>query len=439
MPPWRIHRRDWWGSLTVFIISAFGYLTFRPAYPFTTDEAHFALNVAYPHPPVLRFIMGLTQAVFGHTPGVIILPMSLIGALCVALAFFIASGFQKKHLAILAASFVGLMPFDIRYAQSGRLVFGFVFAAILTAVGVMVVTEAQDRWKNLGYAVLSVGVILSVWTEFQGILIAGATGIFCIGYLARKERWKSLSWFSRICLGFAAAHVLLFVLYVIGQPLTVGNFFIISTRGIQDAHAQFFSRFSPAITSELFTLLFLLITSTVIAFRRQTFVAFACWNALLGGLLFPLFLNDPEVYYQPYVIIPMVLSLLIIVFPLANKRMFAIFSVAFVLCAFVSFSLLKERGTDALMNVTQMLSRRVPSSDVVTTIGPFGFEWDYMSPNIVRKLPTDAALRHQGSCWTLVEDRYHESEDEKQWIASLRLDQSIDGYSLYSDPACGGK
>ena len=171
-----------------------------------TDEAKYLLNIPYPHPPLFRFLVGLTRVI----PGQELFWRVLLATLLLQTARFIPSFFpaeQKRER--FAAGVLWLLSAAV-LAQAGQ-----ILVAPVTALQVLVfcwlLLKGKDLERYAGWIALL--WLASLFTAYQAILFFPI--VLVVFYRMRLPHWKK-----------AAAFLLpigLLALYSLGNPLALSS------------------------------------------------------------------------------------------------------------------------------------------------------------------------------------------------------------------------
>ncbi len=198
--------------LSLFVACLVGYAWNLGLPDIGGDAAKYALNIGYPHPPLIRSLMWASQALFGFTPFFARLPVVLLGAATVALLFVL---FRRLRLSLPVALALTLafavQPEWIRWMRYGYLSSTLIFFWTLAFLGLARLTDdPQDR---RGPWLLFFGFVGGFWSQLQGMLFLP---VYLFAYARKESRHGHTIWLLGL------AQVVLFFLYIATSPLIVG-------------------------------------------------------------------------------------------------------------------------------------------------------------------------------------------------------------------------
>lgn len=183
------------------------------------DEAFSALYMRYPwsemifrigldvHPPLYYFILRFWTYVMGQ--GLLSLRLLSIsfGVLTVWAGYlFVKAAFQNQKLALLAALFLAVNPFQIQYSLEARMYTLGTFLSLLSGYLLVRALEHQKFWIWYGIAVAA-----ALYTHYYLLFTIAAQGLFVILYFWKTRNVKTLA-------RAIGAYFLAFVLYVPWVP-----------------------------------------------------------------------------------------------------------------------------------------------------------------------------------------------------------------------------
>jgi uncharacterized membrane protein len=168
------------------------------------------------HPPLYFILLKVWATVFGDSPlalrslSVIFGILSILGIYLFADEAFgdTTDGNRGRGIGLLAATFVALSAFQIRYAQEVRM---YVLAGALAVFSSWALLRALrppsrlHRW--LLYGVLA---LLLAYTHYYALFTLAAQAIFVIGFLLAREDWNLLA----TCRGAAFRHAVMTAILV---------------------------------------------------------------------------------------------------------------------------------------------------------------------------------------------------------------------------------
>lgn len=327
----------------------------------STDEAKYLLDIPYPHPPLLRWLMGMTSLM----PGQVFLWRT-------ALAFALLSG------AWIAAS---LLPETQREYRPMIGALWILSASVLTLSGQILmapVTALQALiffrllLKDEGYEAYAGWIALlwlaSLFTAYQALLFLPiAAAVF---WRMRLPAWKRL-----VCTG---GPVLLLVLYSLGNPLAVASMI---TASEQNADAGSLPDAVRGLVG-----LWILGGSGVVSILGVIGMATSRrWPLILSFFLTALFIM---VSFRPYycILLTPLLFAGIASAPSLLKRgsLIVVLAAVFAL-VLVPASFRPITPPVAAQVRAQAIAAGIPKGATMMIAGSFGHEWQYASPYHIRR------------------------------------------------------
>lgn len=332
-----------------------------------TDEAKFLLDIPYPHPPLLRFLMGMTLWVPGQALlWRILLALALLGGTRIAMALL-----PEEHrslrpvigaLWILSASVLTLA--------------GQIIMAPVTALQALffcwLLLRGEGLERHVGWIALL--WLASLFTAYQILLFLPVVAV--VFWRMRLPAWKRV-----LCIGVP---VLLLILYSVSHPFAVA---MMLTAGGQNAGA---GSLTEAVRGVVFLwvvggslLLSAIGTVGILSSRR--------WSLILSLLLIVLFIL---VTYRPYYGI-LFTPLFVAGIASAQARMPALRRPAFIVLGMVLCALFlapwayrPAPPNIAPRVVARALDAGIPKGATMMIAGAFGHDWQYASPyRVLRSVP----------------------------------------------------
>jgi hypothetical protein len=248
------------------------------------DAAKYALNIPYPHPPLGRWFMLASQALFGTTAFAARLP-SFIAEL-VAIFLFL------RRSRNFASFFLALSPAFLLWVGQGYQTSFLLLAISLFVFGVTRKGAARLAWVTAGY-------VLAIWTQLQGVLLLPAVlMLFWSEWRAGSFRFRmddASSWLLANVVG----HTFLVALWLVGSPLAVAD--ALALAGSSVGFAQKAAGFAGADFFPLALLLVALNVVHVIQWRAETRVTASTGAMLVSSAIFLAYLfSNHASYYLPY-------------------------------------------------------------------------------------------------------------------------------------------
>lgn len=328
-----------------------------------TDEAKYLLNIPYPHPPLVRWIMQATEAFLFHE---------------LLWRFIFAS------LLLQGAWLVSDMGRSLRPAARWTLVFGWLLStAILLQAGAVLLSSITAlwfllflwcvshaaSWKDRG-AWIALLWMACIFTSYQGVLIAPM-----VFWLLKKAGYR-----LRFIALFLGAPILLLVLYTLTNP-----FALAAIAGLQAKAA------APDILYRLWTLLQLVLLGGggvfavigIIGMLRPLhwplLITFTLLCAYIGGV-------QPQSYYAIF-FTPLYVAGGTKFF--SRSRPFQRFVLPVTMISgIVSAAFFLHLPTPSPARAVVNVLAAQPNISTVLIDGPFGHEWQYEAPFAVRRFKT---------------------------------------------------
>lgn len=268
----------------VAIVYAIVFLRDVSAGLLATDAAKYALNIPSPHPPLGRWLMLASQAMFGANAFAARLP-SLIAELVAMFLFLrIASIERGKEWHELAPRFLlALSPAFLLWVGQGYQTSFLMCAVALLAFGATNKGESRLAWVTAGY-------LLAIWTQLQGVLLLPA--VLILFWRERRAGWL----FANVI-----GHTLLVALWLAGSPLAIAD--AIALAGSSTGFSDKLAGFAAADFFPLAILLIALNVAHLLRWRQERRLAVSAGAMLVTSFLFLAYLfSNHASYYLPYVI-----------------------------------------------------------------------------------------------------------------------------------------
>lgn len=319
-----------------------------------TDEAKYLLNIPYPHPPLLRTILGWMDGWAGQE----LFVRALFATMVVQAVWLIwdLMRARSRHERLIVA-FAYLVCATV-ISQAGTVMFASVTAVQLLCWHWLNVRAPQWSKTPGMTALLWLGTVM---TTFQGVLMAPLAWV-CL-YRSTKSFWKSSV--------IAIVPVVLLLLYALSNPFVLAAF---------ASHSES----TPALTNKLWqTLMLWAVGGSVGMSVLGTAALLRSKNMALqgtAGLVTLYVLMAPQPHYA---ILFTALFFSALTVTHAQTR----WALALLLCSpLLSIVLLWQlpllpRPTAARGVVAHIAREIPPNADwLLQIVGPFGHEWQYESP-----------------------------------------------------------
>ncbi len=182
-----------------------------------TDEAKYLLDIPYPHPPAVRFLLGFTKGV----PGQELFWRVVFATLLVQAVWFVwdlTRGYTRNQRSIIALAWI--------FSSAVLLQAGTVMMAPLTALEALVFLWLSSRPhlvdRHRGFIALF--WLFSLFTAYQAVLFAPV--VVLLFWRLKAPLMERLS--------YLAVPVLLLALYTLGNPLAAASFAVHAGRQIAE-------------------------------------------------------------------------------------------------------------------------------------------------------------------------------------------------------------
>ena len=204
----------------LLLVSAFFVLYSLGQAPLDLSQAKPALNVAYPYPPLFRFLTTISQEAFGFNNWAARLPIIILGALTVGLIFLFLVRFGVDWWAslFLTFAFAASYPWAL-LVREGLINTTAVFFWLLAF---WAIANLEKDFANKSYHwLLLLSFIGGLWSQLQQVLFAPV--YFFVYLRSYKKAFQDIKFFLPLLL-LAVFHLLFLFLYAITNPLIVGDF-----------------------------------------------------------------------------------------------------------------------------------------------------------------------------------------------------------------------
>jgi len=319
-----------------------------------TDEAKYLLNIPYPHPPLLRWIMDVTSSVPGHE----LLWRFLLASLLVQCVwFFVDLGAvltrPRRHAVLLG------WLFSSAVLLQGGTVMLVIPTAACAVFFLWYALHAVERSHPEHAALLGLLWLAALFAAYQAILFAPLVWVS----LRRTGRSKKMS------LAYFLTPIALLILYTFGNPFAIASMNIVSTK---DAGLPFLDRFLDAGTLLLIggsAALTLTGIIGIVTSRRSDLV-----------LTFALVLGYVALSHHPYYALLFTPLLVDGTFLVLCKRKLrpSLLTLSHVVTAMIVALIFWPRGDAphrARETMDALRAQGIRGSIIID--GPFGHEWQY--------------------------------------------------------------
>ena len=334
----------------------------------TTDEAKYLLNIPYPHPPLARWFIGLTQWIPGQEYlWRIVLAVSLLQAA------WISRGLAPKHVPSSPLLLMSLWVLSAGVFVSA----GQILLAPITALQMLVfcywLLKGEELEPMIGWVALL--WMASLFTAYQAILFFPVVAV--VFWRMRLPKWQRLSGLF--------GPILLLLLYTATNPLTFASM-VTAGRQNLDGGTMIFALRGTVWLWVLGGSLVLSVLGTLgmVLSRRWSLVA----SLLLVGLFI-------FVSFRPYYAIlfaPLLVAGLASAPALMRRPAMVVLSS--LLCGFIliPFAYPRSQPSPAPAVSAQAQAANVPVGATAIIAGSFGHEWQEAGPYLIRRYVTNYHL-----------------------------------------------
>ncbi len=333
-----------------------------------TDEAKYLLDIPYPHPPLMRWLLSLTLAIPFHE----LLWRLLFATLVVQAVWLLLYAFSARRLierSLIAASWllsVGVMM------QAGM-----IMMAPLTAVTGLVflcLLSHRPRAMNdesLGF-VLALLWFMSLFTAYQAILFLPLVyGVYAALRIRMCEKWL-----------YIVLPILLLCVYTLTNPLALAGMLLVSGQGM---------RASLAAGLKSAAMIWLVGGSIIFSVVGTFGIVKSRWEIWLSFVLLCLYVFlSPQGYYG-ILFVPFFSVGTAAVVPhlhrLKPRFRFAAATILLAIVALASVTIMSRSiagmsvARDTMVAVAAALPSNFPRNQGrMLIVGSFGHEWQYYSP-----------------------------------------------------------
>jgi len=330
-----------------------------------TDEAKYLLDIPYPHPPLVRFIIDLTEPL-GYQEMLWRLLLATVLVQSVWIVLHMARTFSREYFLTIG----GLWIFSAAIIfQSGSIMMAPI-TAIQGLLFVWTLYEVENgKWKVESAVWIAFLWLISLFTAYQALLYAPIV-------LAIFLRLKVP--FTKIVLAIGLP-ILLVALYITTNPLALASFI---SAGGQNTHVPFLDVIQSVLGSWLWAGSGVLSIIGLIGMIRSKN------NALLGSfVLVFLFLLVSYRSYYAILFTPLLVGG-VLFYPAVLKRSATLLALHIVISVWIFAQTTLSFSPSVARMVMQRLSD-VPVQGVVLVHGSFGHEWQYESTSpVMRYAPT---------------------------------------------------
>jgi mannosyltransferase len=187
------------------------------------DEAFSALYIKYGwgemvnriildvHPPLYYFVLRLWSYIFGDSL-LSLRGLSIIfGVLTVWMGYiFVKKAFQNQNLALMAALFLAINPFQIQYALEARM---YTLGTFLVLLSSYYVVRALESGRKKDWVYYGIAAAAAFYTHYYLLFSIVAQGLYALWVIFRRGEWRN-NWDSNQLINLAMAGGIAAVLYL---------------------------------------------------------------------------------------------------------------------------------------------------------------------------------------------------------------------------------
>ena len=385
---WNIHRLDFGG-----------------------DAVKYALDIGYPHPPLLRSLMYGNQFFFGIGSWQARLPVIFLQLNSGLLAFLLLQKRGVERLSAIGLSVViTLAPGALEIARFGFLSPAFLWATILLWLG----CDDLEKEKRAGSALLLLASAFACASLLQSVLLFPS--ILLIVWRFHKKAPE---------LWLALAPFFLLMGYVATSPLILADILSFTHR----------TNIQPLFSHDPWLLAYATIGLTTSAWawiRVRTSVL--CISGTIFASIVALFLwRHPENYYVPFALSSTVTGLVCLITSLnrITQRRIAVCAILGTLM-YLPIGFHKEHWDDwnRLDAGLQDFFHVNNQQQEIMMLGTFGYEFDHASPVLLRKFASDKTVRSKIQKVLLLHPESL-TKNENDWLSQQKLTNQINNLMIY--------
>ncbi len=387
-----------------------------------TDPAKYALNLPIPHPPLGRWVMQVSQLLFGSTIFAVRLPTMLadIGAVALFLRLAQKQGSSSYGLSL----FVLLAVFAASPLNLGSGFQTSFLALGLACIATGAFTErisSRVTWISIGYAV-------ALWSQIQGILLLPFV------LLVLWQTWKRAGTRHErrnvLAAGvFSLVQTGLVTLWLASNPFALADALDLAGR----APAKEWDRVIAFAGSGLaYVWAMLVVVAVALATRAKR--DWRVYGYIGTATLFSFYLyKNPAPYYLPYVI-ALVLWGVVLGSPWTKRRAMVVFAVsALLLVLDPGYKTLWQARTWAPHRTASQIAELRPyaQSPNVVAVGNFGYEWNYLLGTRFNRFGTSETIQ-QTAQTAIVFVPETVTEEERRFLKNFTSSTTIGSVVVYT-------
>ena len=326
-----------------------------------TDEAKYLLDIPYPHPPLARFIIDLTES-FDHQEMLWRILLATLLVQCVWIVVHMARGLSREYILTIA----GLWIFSASVLfQSGSIMMAPI-TAVQGLLFVWTLYEVQSgKWKVQSGVLIACLWLASLFTAYQAVLYAP---IVLAIFLRLKVPLTKIIFAMGI-------PVVLVLLYTVTNPLALASFL---NAGGQNMQVPFLDTVQNVLGAWLWAGSGVLSVIGVIGMIRSKHFA------LIGSfvLVFLFLLTS----YRPYYAVLFTPLLIggVVLHPSVLRKSATLLALHIVISVWIFAQTTLSFAPSVARTVMQSIED-VPVSGSVLINGSFGHEWQYESTSPVMR------------------------------------------------------
>lgn len=330
-----------------------------------TDEAKYLLDVPYPHPPLLRFFMGLTEPL----PFQELFWRLVLATLLVQAVWIVADLVREWHVEKRLTLCVMWLTAGSLMLQAGSIMMAPVTALQgLVFVWLLLRNQRPETRNQRQLGWIALFWLASLFTAYQAILYAPI--VWMIFRRAGMDRAK-----TALAVGVPVALV---VLYVLQNPLAIESFV---SAGGQNPDVGFTDKLSTVVIAWLASGSVILSMVGLSGMLRKRAFAFSLSFLLVCAFLFVSFRAYYPVLFLPLLIAGVASS------ENTLRRVHIILALQIVVAALILAQTPLSVSPSPARRVMERINE-LPGAGTVLIQGSFGHEWQYESESPVLRFRT---------------------------------------------------
>jgi mannosyltransferase len=187
------------------------------------DEAFSALYIKYSwgemmhriildvHPPLYYILLRIWSYVMGHSLLSLRGFSILLGALTVWAGYlFVKKAFRNENLALLAALFIAINPFQIQYALEARM---YTLGTFLILFSSWLLLKALENRSKKTWLLYGLFASAALYTHYYLLFSVAAQGLYALYVFYKTQGWRG-AWRDNQFVNMVMSYAFAFVLYI---------------------------------------------------------------------------------------------------------------------------------------------------------------------------------------------------------------------------------